>query len=104
MRMIQGFGNTISSTKNKSEINKGVFTTCKKRDNCPPWELKVEKIIRDKNKKIINYKNAWLRFTIDQFFTFLDFSSRSISKKTIRFLIPNLFDSQIPAPLYCPIF
>lgn len=44
-----------------SEINKGVFTTCKKNDNCPPWELSSKKITYDKKKKIINYDDAILK-------------------------------------------
>ena len=42
-------------------MTKGVFTTCKKRDGCPPWQISSEKIQHDKEKKIINYKNAVLR-------------------------------------------
>jgi len=44
-----------------TEITKGVFTTCKKRDGCPPWQLFAEKIQHDKEKKVINYKNAVLK-------------------------------------------
>ena len=43
------------SAKVKDEItliNKGVFTSCKKTDDCPPWSIKADKIIHDK-KKII---------------------------------------------------
>jgi LPS-assembly protein len=53
----------ISITKNENitELTKGVFTTCKKRDGCPPWEMSAETIQHDDNKKIINYKNAFLK-------------------------------------------
>ena len=37
------YGNSISSTNSTSKISKGVFTTCKKNENCPPWELIVRK-------------------------------------------------------------
>ena len=88
------YGNSISSTKNKSEINKGVFTTCKKRDDCPPWELKAEKIIHDKNKKIINYKNAWLQVYDRPIFYFPRFFHPDPTvKRQSGFLIPNLSDS-----------
>jgi len=40
--------------------NKGVFTTCKKTDKCPPWKMSASKIHHDKTKKEIIYKNAWL--------------------------------------------
>jgi LPS-assembly protein len=39
---------------------KGVFTSCKKTDKCPPWKITSNEIHHDKNKKQIAYKNAWL--------------------------------------------
>ena len=39
-------------------INKGIFTSCKKTDNCPPWSIQAEKITHDKSQKQLNYKNA----------------------------------------------
>ena len=46
---------------NKTEIVKGVFTSCKFNDDkCPPWLIKAEKITHNKPKKTIEYKNAWL--------------------------------------------
>ena len=39
---------------------KGVFTSCKKTDKCPPWKMTASKIHHDKTKKQIMYKNAWL--------------------------------------------
>ena len=54
-------GNYFYSSDNQSLIKKGVFTTCKKRqDKCPPWQFKAEEIKHDKSKKTIYYKNAWL--------------------------------------------
>ena len=41
-------------------FEKGVFTSCKKTDKCPPWKIKSKKIHHDKVKKQINYENAWL--------------------------------------------
>ncbi len=54
-------GKTIFFDNKITEVSKGVFTTCKKSDNCPPWQLSAEKIRHDKEKKIIDYKNAWLK-------------------------------------------
>ena len=54
-------GNAIFLNKESTIIKKGVFTTCKKTDNCPPWELSSDKITHDKTKKIIYYDDAWLR-------------------------------------------
>jgi len=54
-------GNALFYTNNITKIDKGVFTTCKKNDNCPPWVLQSEKIEHDKVKKRINYNNALLK-------------------------------------------
>ena len=52
----------ISSVGNKENvvINKAVFTSCKKNDDCPPWSIQAEKIEHNKEKRQINYKNAFL--------------------------------------------
>ena len=49
-------GSSVLVKKDESIINNGVFTTCKRRDGCPPWQLSSEKIQHDKKKKIINYE------------------------------------------------
>ena len=54
-------GNYVYGDKDKTIIKKGVFTTCKKRNNkCPPWQFKASEVMHDKNKKTIYYKSAWL--------------------------------------------
>ena len=45
-------GSSIINNENQTEIRNGIFTTCKKRDNCPPWELSAERIVHDKKKKL----------------------------------------------------
>jgi LPS-assembly protein len=54
-------GRSISYNKNSTEVSKGVFTACKKTENCPPWELSAEKIKHDKLKKTISYEDVWLK-------------------------------------------
>ena len=54
-------GKSVTSDENKTVVEKGVFTTCKKKDDCPPWEFLAKKITHDKKKKTINYENAWLK-------------------------------------------
>ncbi len=55
-------GNSIIYDNKNTEITKGVFTTCKKRNGkCPPWVLSAKKVQHDKENKLINYKDAWLR-------------------------------------------
>ena len=53
-------GNYVFRDKNLTVIKKGVFTTCKKDADCPPWQFKAGEIKHDKLKKTIYYKNAWL--------------------------------------------
>ena len=35
-------------------VNKAVFTSCKKNEDCPPWSLESSKIQHDKKEKTIN--------------------------------------------------
>jgi len=54
-------GKKITDNENESTIYNGTFTTCKKnKDDCPPWLISAEEIRHKKNKKIIEYKHAWL--------------------------------------------
>ena len=52
-----------SSTKKQeiTKINKGIFTSCKKRDGCPPWSVQAKKIIHDKTQKRLIYDHALLK-------------------------------------------
>ena len=52
---VSGYGNELNTY-----IDKGVFTSCKKNDKCPPWKMRASNIQHDKVKKRIIYKNAWL--------------------------------------------
>ena len=54
-------GEKIKYENNITEISNGTFTACKKTENCPPWELSADKIKHDSQKKIISYKNVWLK-------------------------------------------
>ena len=54
-------GNSFFYKNNITQINKGVFTTCKRKDGCPPWVLSSEEIKHNKTKKTIHYKNAWFK-------------------------------------------
>ena len=54
-------GNAFFYKDNLTKINKGVYTTCKKNDDCPPWIISAKEIQHNKIKKTINYKNAWLK-------------------------------------------
>ena len=55
------YGVASSKIDNITEIHKGIFTSCKKNDNCPPWSIKAKKIKHDKNKKQLIYDDAILQ-------------------------------------------
>ena len=55
------FQNNRLQNNKITKISKGVFTTCKKNDTCPPWSISSEEITHDKTKQIISYKKAWLK-------------------------------------------
>ena len=52
---VTGYGNQYNTY-----LDKGVFTSCKKTDKCPPWKMTASKIHHDKIKKQIIYRDAWL--------------------------------------------
>jgi len=54
-------GVSSSGDENITVINKGIFTSCKKDDTCPPWSIQSEIIKHDKIKKTLNYENAVLK-------------------------------------------
>jgi len=88
------YGNILESKNNITTVSKGIFTTCKKRDGCPPWTLKADKITHDKRKKTINYLNAWLEVYDKPVLYFPKFFHPDPTvKRQSGFLIPQLNDS-----------
>ena len=72
-------------------FEKGVFTSCKKTDKCPPWQLSAERIKHDKIKQQIIYKNAWLEIYDFPVFYFPKFFHPDPSvKRQSGFLSPSL--------------
>jgi LPS-assembly protein len=87
-------GATITSDGTDSIISKGVFTTCKKNDTCPPWQMSSEKITHNKDKKIIFYKNAWLKIYDTPVFYFPKFFHPDPTvKRQSGFLMPTIMSS-----------
>ena len=66
-------GKTINNNKDKTIIEKGVFTTCKRNDDCPPWEFLAKKITHERKKKQLIMKMLGLKFMVSLFFTFQNF-------------------------------
>jgi LPS-assembly protein len=99
-------GKSISFNSKITTINKGVFTTCKKNDSCPPWQFFAEEIKHDKIKKRINYKNAWLKIYDKPVFYFPKFFHPDPTvKRQSGFLMPSFNNSSsIGSSLQVPYY
>jgi LPS-assembly protein len=87
-------GNSIIYNNDKTRVHKGVFTTCKKDDKCPPWTLNSEQIEHDKLKKTINYKNAWLKvYDVPVIYFPKFFHPDPTVKRQSGFLVPKFSQS-----------
>ena len=87
-------GNTIISDGNESIVTGGVFTTCKKSDSCPPWQLTAKKIKHNREKKLLYYTDAWLKIYDVPVFYFPKFFHPDPSvKRQSGFLIPSFQSS-----------
>ena len=87
-------GKVVSADEDKTVIEKGVFTTCKKNDDCPPWEFLAKKITHDKKKKTLNYENAWLKIYDKPVMYFPKFFHPDPTvKRQSGFLMPSFFSS-----------
>ena len=87
-------GKAFLYNKDISEIKKGVFTTCKRRDGCPPWQLSASQIKHDKKKKSVIYDNAWLKlYDIPVFYFPKFFHPDPTVKRQSGFLIPQFSQS-----------
>tara|TARA_B110000438_G_scaffold158719_1_gene151954 strand:+ start:7969 stop:10383 length:2415 start_codon:yes stop_codon:yes gene_type:complete len=89
-------GNYSIVEKDKTIINKGVFTTCElKKDKCPPWKIRANRIIHDKKKKTIYYKKAWLDlYDVPIVYFPAFFHPDPTVKRQSGFLAPNFYNSK----------
>ncbi|MDA8537970.1 organic solvent tolerance protein, partial [Candidatus Pelagibacter bacterium] len=89
-------GVSINVTKENTKVKKATFTTCQKKDGCPPWTLSASEVNHDKVKKVINYKNSWLRLYDKPVFYFPKFFHPDPTvKRQSGFLIPKFKDSNL---------
>ncbi len=87
-------GTKMFSDTNTSSVSKGVFTTCKKNDKCPPWVISAEEIKHDKKKQQMQYKNAWLKLYDQPVAYFPKFyHPDNTTNRQSGFLIPRLSNS-----------
>jgi LPS-assembly protein len=84
-------GNVVTNNENTTSISGGVFTTCKKRDGCPPWQISAKKIEHEKKKKTIKYEDAILKIYDFPVAYFPKFSHPDPTvKRQSGFLTPSL--------------
>ena len=99
-------GKTVSADENQTIVTKGVFTTCKKNDDCPPWQMSAGEIKHDKVKKIMYYKDAWLKIYDQPVFYFPRFFHPDFTvKRQSGFLMPSFVNStDLGSALQTPYF
>ena len=100
-------GNSVIANKDETIVYKGVFTTCKKnKKNCPPWKIYADKVTHKKNKKLIEYKNAWLAiYNKPILYVPYFFHPDPTVKRQSGFLVPAIinssnFGSSVQIPYY----
>jgi LPS-assembly protein len=76
-----------------SFLKKGVFTSCSKDNDCPPWSMYAEEIEHDKIDQTINYKNAWLKIYDRPVVYFPRFSHPDPTVKRKSGFLPPTFSS-----------
>ena len=89
-------GISSSRKNNITTIDKGIFTSCKETDDCPPWTIQAKKITHDKNKKQLIYDDALLKVYNIPVFYFPKFFHQDPSvNRQSGFLAPKLSNSKI---------
>ena len=99
-------GNSVNYENNKTLIKKGIFTSCKENENCPPWSITSKEIIHYKDKQEVHYKNAWLRLYNTPVLYFPKFfhPDPTVERKS-GFLMPTFGDSKnLGASVNLPYF
>ena len=100
-------GRGATSNDKKTKIYKVAFTTCNTENKkCPGWELQSDEFVHDKQKKVFEYKNSWLKI-FDKKVFYLPFFSHPdpTVKRKSGFLTPvygssNEFGSWVNIPYF----
>ena len=86
---------SVKMQDQSSFLKKGVFTSCSKDNDCPPWSMYAEEIEHNKIEQTIKYKNAWLKIYDVPTFYFPRFSHPDPTvKRKSGFLPPTFSNSQ----------
>ena len=100
-------GNSGFSDEDKTIVKKGAFTVCKSRgDKCPPWVIEAREVEHDKNKKIVYYKDAWLKlYNVPVLYYPRFFHPDPSVERQTGFLKPSTSQSkELGSSIYLPYF
>ena len=98
-------GNSVEYNKDYTIISKGVFTTCKKRDGCPPWKLTANTVSHDKKKQVVNYNDAILSvYDVPVLYFPKFFHPDPDVKRKSGFLVPGIQSSSNSSYFNLPYF
>ncbi len=97
---------SVKIKEQSSFLKKGVFTSCSKDNDCPPWSMYAEEIEHNKIDQTINYKNAWLRIYDRPVVYFPRFSHPDPTVKRKSGFLPPTFSTSknIGSSLTIPYF
>jgi LPS-assembly protein len=88
-------GNSLISDNLNTELIKGIFTNCKKRDGCPPWQISAKKIEHKKKEQTIYYNDAILKiYDVPIMYFPKFFHPDPTVKRRSGFLAPSVKSSQ----------
>jgi LPS-assembly protein len=101
LKGVTGYGD-----KDNTYLEKGVFTSCKNTDKCPPWKITAKKVKHNKKSRQIIYKDAWLEMYDIPVVYFPKFFHPDPSvKRQSGFLRPTLGSSSLLGDsVYMPYF
>ena len=92
------YANSATITEENTIFEKGVFTSCKKRegDKCPPWTIRAKKIEHSSAKKTIYYSDAVMKIYDFPVFYFPKFFHPDPTvKRQSGFLVPSFTDNSM---------
>ena len=100
------YGASTSKKGKITSIKKAVFTSCKKTDKCPPWQLQASEIKHDKNKKQLIYNDTILKiYDVPVFYFPKFFHPDPTVKRQSGFLSPKFGSSNtLGSSLSIPYF
>ena len=90
------YGSSSKGGEKITTIKKGVFTICQKREGCPPWTIKSDEIVHNREKKQIEYSQAIVNvYDFPVFYFPKFFHPDPTVKRQSGFLAPSINNSDV---------